>query len=459
MCGIIGVAGKIDNKLLNAFKGMLVVNQLRGTDATGVIRVNSAGGYKYKKSLGTPNYLMETKFFDREIDIHGAKALIGHCRAKTIGDNIVANAHPFEHGNIIGVHNGTLQGHYTMERARQFDVDSDWLYWHISEYGLKDTISQLDNTGAWALVYWDNKERTLNFLRNERRPLYFAHTKDQKAMLWASEPWFFSAATRIGVELHKDDAGKSFFELPIETHLSFTIDAYKDKPSEIFTLKVENDVKGEVRSYSGNVTHLYGSGGRYGSSIGGSVPSPFVDKDLLDDNLDDIGTSRPRQLPATTQTPGAATHTASTVDKSQKSSQQNTGSSTVSTSSTNGQRPKLSLPSSSSKSCQQENSGSTARKCNDCSENCEKPKVSFRTVSGIPFITDNKTKTEFSEQRFEQLTGAVCTFCKSPVGDLDEVHEIFIHSSDRKFDKEYVTFICRTCVEPNPALVVATMIN
>lgn len=440
---------------------MLVVNQLRGTDATGVIRVNQGGGYKYKKSLGTPNYLMETKFFDREIDVHGAKVLIGHCRAKTIGENIVANAHPFVHGNVIGVHNGTLRNMYGLERAREFDVDSDLLYWHISEFGLKETIEQLDDEGAWALAYWDNKENTLNFLRNSRRPLWFAHTKDQTAMLWASEPWFFSAATRVGVELHRDDAGKSFFEVPVDTHLSFTIDGYKQKPSEIFGLKVTNDVKGEVRSYSGNVTHLYGSGGRYGSNSGGSVPRPFVNTDKLDDPIDDVGklSGLPLPRPATTQTQAGATHTASSVDTRQNSSQASTGSSTALTSTTSGHKPKLSLPSKTSSNSQQGSNGSTVRKCNDSAENCESRKVSFRTVSGIPFITDNKTKTEFSEQRFEQLTGAVCTFCKSPVGDLDEVHEIFIHSSERKFDKEYVTFICTNCVDAHPVLTVPTTVQ
>lgn len=454
MCGIVGVAGKVDTKLMSAFKDMLVVNQLRGTDATGVVRVNGSGGYKWKKSVGTPNFLMETKFFDREIDTAGAKALIGHCRAKTIGDNTVSNAHPFEFSDIIGVHNGTLRGHYTMERAKDFDVDSEWLYWHINEYGLEETISQLDNEGAWALVYWNNKDKTLNFLRNDKRPLWFAHTKDQKAMLWASEPWFFSAVTRRGVELHADSEGKKFFELPVDTHLSFTIDSYKDKPNEIFSLRVTNNVKGEVRRYTGN-WNSRGSGGVYGS--GGSVPHPFVKTDPLDDNLDDIGRSRLPQLPATTQTRAVSTHTASTDDKSQKSSQQNTDSSTASTGLTNGQRPKLSLVSSSSSGCQQGASGSTVKKCSDSSENYEKPKVSFRTVAGVPFITDNKTKTEFSEQHFENITGAVCTFCKTPVGDLEEVHEIFIHASDRKFDKEYVTFICKTCVEPNAALVVSAI--
>lgn len=458
MCGIVGVAGKVDLKLMSAFKDMLTVNQLRGTDSTGVVRVNSSGGYKYKKSLGTPNYLMETKFFDKEIDVVGAKALIGHCRAKTIGDNIVANAHPFEHGDIIGVHNGTLRGHYTMEGARDFDVDSDWLYWHISQYGLKETISQLDNDGAWALVYWDNKQKTLNFIRNDKRPLWLAHTKDQQAMLWASEPWFFSAATRRGVELHKDDAGKSFFELPVETHLSFTIDAYKSKPNEIFTLKVENDVKGEVRGYTGNWQRVgsHGSGGVSGST-GGSVPRPFVRTDSLDDNVDDIGRS-PVPLPrATTPTPGVSTHTVFTAGTPSKSSQANTDSSTVLTDGKSGQRPRLSLASPSSNASQQENNGSTARKCNDSSENCESPKVSFRTVTGINFITDNKSKTEFSEKRFDELTGAVCTFCKSPIGDLQDVHEVFIHGSDRKFGEEIVTFICNTCVEPNPALIVSAI--
>jgi len=448
MCGIVGVAGKIDTKLMLAFRDMLTVNQVRGTDATGVVRVNSAGGYKWKKSLGTPNFLMETRFYDKEIETFGAKAFIGHCRAKTIGENIVANAHPFEFSDTIGVHNGTLRSHYTMERARDFDVDSEWLYWHINEYGLKDTISQLDNEGAWALVYWDNKAKTLNFLRNERRPLWFAYTKDQTAMLWASEPWFFSAATRRGIELHVDSEGKKFYELPIETHLSFTIDASKTKPSEIFSVKVTNDVKGEVRKYSGNWQQKSNLGN--GGNNGGSVPSPFLKNDLLDDPLPQKLQSL---LPPITQTPAESTPIVSTVDKPASLSQPNTALSTDLNDGKNGQRPKLSLVSKTSNDSPPVNNVNTAKKCSEITESYEKPKVSFRTLANIPFITDNKTGLELAEARFDQLTGGCCTFCKKPIGDVTDVNEIFVHSDDRPFKPDQITFICNTCIEPNPMLV------
>lgn len=450
MCGIVGMAGRLEYKHIQAFKDMLIVNQLRGRDSTGVIRVNNTGGDRWMKRVGPPEYLIETKEYDKEIEVHGAKILIGHGRAKTMGDAIHRNAHPFDHGDIVGVHNGTLRNWSGMERYRDFDVDSDCLYWNINEYGLRETISKLDNNGAWALVYWNRADGTLNFIRNAERPLYFAHSEDNKVMFWASEPWYFSTLTRKGITLAKDNNGASFYPLPIETHLSFKINGAATEPKDIFTLTVTKDVKGEVRSYTGNVHTNRGWTGSSASSFahsGGSVPRPF------DGTKSDLNDPLPnRLLPATTPTAGASSPILGLDGKPLSSSLPNTDSSKESNTGKSGQRPKLSLVSPSSSASQQASSESTSKRCDDCSESYEKPKVSVRQCVGIPFITDNKTKREFSEVVFDQATAGICTFCKAPIGDLTDVHEIFIRPSDR-YNDEMMTFMCKTCADPNGAII------
>lgn len=449
MCGIVGMAGRLDYKHITAFKDMLIVNQLRGRDSTGVVRVNNTGGDRWIKRVGPPEYLIETKQYDKEFDVHGAKVLIGHGRAKTVGEAIHRNAHPFDHGDIVGVHNGTLRNWHNMERYRDFDVDSDWLYWHISEYGLRETISQLDNNGAWALVYWNRADGTVNFIRNAERPLYFAHSEDNKVMFWASEPWYFSTLTRKGITLAKDKDGNSCYPLPIETHLSFKINGNATEPKDIFTLTATKDIKGEVRSYSGNAHTSHGWTGSSGNHVrtGGSVPRPFDGKkDELNDPLPN------RLLPATTQTAGASTPILGLDGKPLKSSLPNTDSSKESNDGKNGQRPKLSLVSPTSNDSPQGSSESTSKRCDVHGENYGKPKVSLRRCVGIPFITDNKTKREFSEAVFDQATAGICTFCKAPIGDLSDVHEIFIRPKDR-FNEEMMTFMCNTCADPNGAII------
>jgi len=447
MCGIVGMAGRMEYKHVAAFKDMLIVNQLRGRDATGVIRISNTGADKWVKRVGPPEFLIETKEYDKEIDVGTTKVLIGHGRAKTLGDNIHRNAHPFDHGDIVGVHNGTLRSHYGMERARDFDVDSDLLYWHINEYGLQETISQLDNAGAWALVYWNRADATLNFLRNAERPLYFAHSEDNKVMFWASEPWYFSVLTRKGISLRKDESGSSFYPLPIETHLAFKIDATKTEPNEIFTLRATKDVKGSVKT-TGNFCNR-GSNGSFNNrhvNSGGSVPRPFVPNAELNDPLP------PKLLPPTTPTVDASKVILGLDGKPLRSSQIDTAGSTESNDGKNGQRPKLSLVSKTSNDSPLESNGNTSRKCTESGGASEKSKVSFRKVLGREYITDNKSKREFDIDVFDQETTGHCTFCEVPIGDLTDVHEIFISPKTMVYD-EVVTFICKSCVDPNQAIV------
>jgi len=455
MCGIVGMAGRLEYKHVSAFKDLLIVNQLRGRDATGVIRVSNSGADTWVKRVGPPEFLTETKEYDKNIDVAGAKVLIGHGRAKTLGDNIHRNAHPFDHGDIVGVHNGTLRSHYSMERAREFDVDSDLLYWHINEYGLQETISELDNSGAWALVYWNRADGTVNFIRNAERPLYFAHSEDNKVMFWASEPWYFSVLTRKGIALRKDESGSSFYPLPIETHLAFKIDAFKTEPSEIFTLRVTKDVKGAVKTTNSNFSNR-GSTGSFNQPVtmGGSVPRPFVKTDELNDKVGDIGKSTlpPKLLPPTTRTPAGSTSILGLDGKPLNSSTPSTGLLTESNDGKNGQRPKLSLVSNSSKSSVPVNNENTSKKCTEIGGNFEKPKVSFRTILKREYITDNKTGREFDIDVFDQETTGHCTFCETAIGDLTDVHEIFISPKTLVYD-EVITFICKSCVDPNLAIV------
>ena len=444
------MAGRLDYKHVTAFTDMLVVNQLRGRDATGVIRVSNSGADKWIKRVGPPEYLIETKEYDKEFETVGAKILIGHGRAKTLGENIHRNAHPFDHGDVVGVHNGTLRNYYQMERYRDFDVDSELLYWHINEYGLHDTIAQLDNAGAWALVYWNRAEGTLNFIRNAERPLYFAHSADSKVMFWASEPWYFSTLTRKGIELRKDENGSSFYPLPIETHLAYKIDSSKTEPSEIFTLRVTKDVKGATKTVTRNFsqTHFTPSNNSFSPPArGGSVPHPFSTpaQGDLNDRLP------PRLLPPTTQSPDVSTVILGPDGKPLRSSQTSTDTSTESKSGKNGQRPKLSLVSNSSKSSLPGSSESTLKSCTENGASLEKRKVSFRTVLGQEYITDNKSGREFVLNEFDELTSGYCSFCELPIGDMGDVHEIFI-SPKTLAEDEIVTFVCRECVDPSFAI-------
>lgn len=183
MCGICGVYGKIGLKEENILLDLQTVTQLRGTDSTGVAVITKYRDRVIKSLGGTES------FYDQfNPDYIKAEMILSHHRKTTVGKINITNAHPFEFSNIIGCHNGTLP----TEATKQIGCPSKG---HIDSYILLEAINKdrvVKNTtekiyGAWALVWWSKKDKTVNFCRNNKRPLYIAFSKDKKTMFWASE--------------------------------------------------------------------------------------------------------------------------------------------------------------------------------------------------------------------------------------------------------------------------------
>ena len=482
MCGIVGMAGDLTIQHRQIFKDMLTVCQLRGRDGTGAIRVTQAGESKWVKRVGPPEYLLDSREFDRSID-NDAKILIGHCRSKTFGEVNTKNAHPFEHGSIVGVHNGTLKGHYSWERNRDFDVDSDLLYWHISEYGVENVIPKLNVGGAWALVYHDSSDDTLNFIRNKERPLWFTYSKDMKVLFWASEPWMFGAVHRR-IEIWDGGEDKRQY-VPLETDklFSYHINKHGHEPNKIFTVKKAVDLAAEVRGYAGKFSNAHGYSGntggywadgkfhKYGEKEGDKeVTSPFRSAresakamlEALDDDLTEhqktVTLGKPPEslalLPAPkepSQSRGEFKTISSIMKKSEDSSSNPSDMGTDSKSSSSTSKPKLSLVSKKSSYYPQESKGGTSEKPNVCWKTSRDQSLltstSLREVAGMTYITDCKTGREWEMTVFEEMTEGCCCFCRKPVGDLSEVGEIFTLKTIIGKGEESLRFICTSCLE------------
>lgn len=195
MCGLVGCVGNITSFDRKAFKQLLILDTLRGDDGTGI-------GYVTKekmlngvvKAAGSPYYLFGQKsvvpFINQQtFDIDTpVRVLLGHNRAATVGKLTDANSHPFHHEHIIGAHNGTLKSHllYKLDSHNKFEVDSEAVIYNISKFG-KEAIKNV--AGAYALTWWDDKDKHLYFIRNKERPLYFTRSKDKDTFWWASESW------------------------------------------------------------------------------------------------------------------------------------------------------------------------------------------------------------------------------------------------------------------------------
>ena len=448
MCGIVGMAGDVSHLAKNTiFKDMLDVCQVRGRHATGVIKVDDDLDYSYIKNVGPPTYLFDRRSYEDIVEKGNASVLVGHCRHKTSGNNDVASAHPFDYEDegIIGVHNGTLTGHHKLDGHTFNKVDSDVLYGHLAVNGPEETFNQ--TFGAWACVWWNDVDKTLNFIRNKERPLWFAWSEDCKTMFWASELWMFGPVSRR-ITLWKGEKGKGpYVELPENTLWSFHINP-KAKKEEKFLrmkapIKIEPKVE-EVRGYQGNHTTTPYRGGNSWKGVngiyrreklleakkGGEVADPFQ-KDKLDDDPNAIGLG---QGPSITPIGNVSFIQNSLNEKATK----------VDTKKTEGSTRKiLSLqgPSSPTSQLETKDGQSSESEKSSTKTNLSLIKhlsnVSLRTVAGMQYITDNKTGKEISQQEFDEQTKGTCCFCKTPVGDLSEVAEFFSASS----------FICTTCVQ------------
>lgn len=205
MCGIVGYIAKplhekpgqweLDRAALRGrwFKQALLFDTVRGEHSTGVMGRDLEGEptYRWMKNA-VPGYEFVTDEDFLKDYVNRAEyydVMVGHNRAATIGDVSTENAHPFEHGDIILVHNGTLSDTGPLEaQHKNIEVDSSLIAFNLSmvepgEAG--KVLSQLD--GAYTLVWLDSRDDSINIVRNSRRPLHMAATYNEDCLFFMSE--------------------------------------------------------------------------------------------------------------------------------------------------------------------------------------------------------------------------------------------------------------------------------
>jgi hypothetical protein len=167
------------------FYQLLYADEFRGEDATGVVGVMKDGDFGIMKEAGAA-YWFNNTYINSDLDkklYNKGVAAIGHNRAKTVGKNIDANAHPFVVDNTFAmVHNGTLRNHHAIGKH---EVDSESLA-HL----FKEAMDQDDYktameaalgkvVGAFACVWYDQKRDEVCMIRNSERPLGWVETKHE----------------------------------------------------------------------------------------------------------------------------------------------------------------------------------------------------------------------------------------------------------------------------------------
>lgn len=246
MCGIVGVAGNLEHKDTDVFRELLHVDYIRGKAATGIGTVAPNREIEvFKRACDPTELMMFTRF--GTLVTQSKKMLLGHNRAPTIGQNNKFNAHPFEFGKVMGVHNGTLERGCLkdLEYPNMFDTDSEQLYCHIERHGIADAIGKV--SGAWSLVYYDGEDNTINFLRNDERPMFYAFTKDMKRMYWASELWMLQGI------LHRNgiDTDNKWWSTSPDVHYSWVLPTVGQVFGEVSRFPCKGKARTPVQSYVG----------------------------------------------------------------------------------------------------------------------------------------------------------------------------------------------------------------
>lgn len=213
ICGLVAVISPVvqtasENKM---WKDMLVIDQLRGKDSTGMFAVDTKNEVSLVKSIATPTDFLQLKKVEEAV--RGARILVGHNRHATIGAVNANNAHPFNHSNITLVHNGTLDTYARLPHQSDFATDSECVAFNLSLCNDNDdTVRLLESIeGAFAFIWYDDIDQALYFIRNTERPLYSVMVN--KTLMLASERGFlFAALERNGVQV-KDLS--VFTEVPV----------------------------------------------------------------------------------------------------------------------------------------------------------------------------------------------------------------------------------------------------
>ncbi len=200
MCGLFGgySTSAMSGDLIKVVEKLGFVSSLRGIDSTGLIAIKEVKAKKKKKKFLPPFRTASRKevinpisFFQNPatrsmIQGNDVAALIGHCRWATIGNVNYDNSHPIQVGPIIGVHNGTINT-FKKEATDNNTTDSAIFYRHIAEDGVDAAINKVGYTGAYAIVFYDERDNTITFARNKERTLYFMYSKCKRHLVWASE--------------------------------------------------------------------------------------------------------------------------------------------------------------------------------------------------------------------------------------------------------------------------------
>jgi glucosamine 6-phosphate synthetase-like amidotransferase/phosphosugar isomerase protein len=231
MCGIVGVVqydSKVSKEIRQRalkilFADIMLRTLSRGRDATGIYQVMGDGDWMMaKKAEKVTDWLFKERSDGTDPQIYQdfaeswgthareLRALVGHCRAKTVGSASNENNHPFaiqvdEKNAILGVHNGTLDNHERVFEMmpkiveRQGSTDSEAIFHYLfyaTEHGTKEMDPQVLESlgeridGAYAVIMANSRFPHQVTVFRQTRPMHMFLVSPLNIVLLASDSKF-----------------------------------------------------------------------------------------------------------------------------------------------------------------------------------------------------------------------------------------------------------------------------
>ena len=195
MCGIFGFAKtseKQNDNQLEILKRLLTEltdeSSIRGTDSTGFSIINPKARYTYK-TLMDSSELVDSKDWSIILDKVDRKTTIamGHVRLATTGDVKLENAHPFNIGDVTGVHNGIIHNYNYVASSMgkpSPDVDSQVLFQSLNRNEMSKAFEDIN--GDFAITWVKDSNKKVHLARESGRPMVVSYWKKARVLFWAS---------------------------------------------------------------------------------------------------------------------------------------------------------------------------------------------------------------------------------------------------------------------------------
>lgn len=190
MCGLVTVVPKYNTRGLTyqemtVFDTLVTIDTLRGEDSTGIFTANYNEVSIVKDVITGPQLLLTKEYKElRTLALKNGKFIVAHNRKATRGVINDRNAHPFWKDNkVVMVHNGTFNGDH--KKHADTEVDSEALCHLLAEHEPSEVDQVLGKiNAAYAVIWFDARDDSLNIVRNDQRPLYMWET---------TSSWYFSS--------------------------------------------------------------------------------------------------------------------------------------------------------------------------------------------------------------------------------------------------------------------------